>query len=268
MRSIAELARLDGRTALITGGGGHIGSTMADALAECGAQVAILDSAEKRADQIAKRIAERHGVPTTALRVDLRDEVAVRSVPGRVRADFDGLDVIVHCAALVGTSELEGWAVPLADQSLDTWRSAIEVNLTAPFLLDQICAPLLRSSGHGSIIHIGSIYGVCGPDMKLYGDDSTLGNPAAYAASKGGLVQLTRWMATTLAPDVRVNTISLGGVFRGHADDFRVRYEERTPLARMATEEDLKGAAVYLASDLSSYVTGHNLMIDGGWTAW
>ena len=259
---------MNSRVALITGGAGHIGSAMADALAECGARIALLDQASERARRCAAEITKRHGVETAVLDVDLADEVSVRSVPKRVLEEFGRLDVLVHCAALVGTSELSGWAVPLADQSLDTWRLALEVNLTAPFLLDQICAPALASTGHGSIIHVGSIYGVCGPDMRLYGDDTSLGNPAAYAASKGGLVQMTRWMSTTLAPEVRVNTISLGGVFRDHDDEFRTRYEERTPMKRMATEEDLKGAAVYLASDLSSYVTGHNLMVDGGWTTW
>ena len=95
-----------------------------------------------------------------------------------------------------------------------------------------------------------------------------LGNPAAYGASKGGLLQLTKWLATTLAPDIRVNAISLGGVFRNHKEPFLSRYESRTPLKRMAKEEDVKGAAVYLASDLSGYVTGQNLVVDGGWTVW
>ena len=95
-----------------------------------------------------------------------------------------------------------------------------------------------------------------------------MGNPSAYAASKGGLVQLTRWLATVLAPKVRVNSISPGGVFRDQPDEFCQRYIERTPMRRMATEEDLKGAIAYLATDLSSYVTGHNLIVDGGWTTW
>ena len=106
-----------------------------------------------------------------------------------------------------------------------------------------------------------------GPDWGLY-DDTAMGNPAAYAASKGGLLSLTRWLATTLAPRVRVNSVTPGGVFRDTAEPFLSRYVARTPLARMATEEDVIGAVAYLASDLSAYVTGHNLVVDGGWTAW
>ena len=106
-----------------------------------------------------------------------------------------------------------------------------------------------------------------GPDMRLY-ENTPVGNPAAYAASKGGLLQLTRWLATVLAPDVRVNAITPGGVWRDQPTEFYERYVGSTPLRRMATEEDLKGAVAYLASDLSAYVTGHNLVVDGGWTAW
>ena len=103
--------------------------------------------------------------------------------------------------------------------------------------------------------------------MALY-DGTDLGNPAAYAASKGGLLQLTRWMATVLAPSVRVNAITPGGIWRQQPDRFVRRYEASTPLGRMANEEDFKGAVAYLASDLSGYVTGHNLVVDGGWTIW
>jgi NAD(P)-dependent dehydrogenase (short-subunit alcohol dehydrogenase family) len=106
-----------------------------------------------------------------------------------------------------------------------------------------------------------------GPDLSLYGD-TNLGNPAAYAASKGGLLQLTRWLATVIAPAVRVNCLTVGGVWRNQPEDFHQRYLAKTPLRRMATEEDLKGAVAYLASDLSLYVTGQNLIVDGGWTAW
>jgi len=117
------------------------------------------------------------------------------------------------------------------------------------------------------MINISSIYGISGPDQRIYGGTS-LGNPAAYAASKGGLLQLTRWLATTLAPDVRVNAITLGGVERDQPAKFQEAYIQKTPLRRMAIEEDVKGAVAYLASDMSAYVTGHNLVVDGGWTTW
>ncbi|MBN1551042.1 SDR family oxidoreductase, partial [bacterium] len=125
----------------------------------------------------------------------------------------------------------------------------------------------LARSQHGSIINIGSIYGIAGPDMQLY-EGTSMGNPAAYAASKGGLVQLTRWLSTVLAPNIRANAITLGGVARRQPEPFCSRYIEKTPLRRMATEEDVKGAAVFLASDMSAYVTGQNIIVDGGFTVW
>jgi NAD(P)-dependent dehydrogenase (short-subunit alcohol dehydrogenase family) len=183
-----------------------------------------------------------------------------------VEQRFGRLDVLVHSAALVGTSALEGWAVPFEEQSVATFRKALEVNCTSVFAMTQACAPLLTASGHGSVIALGSIYGIVGPVMGLY-EGTVLGNPAGYAVSKGGLLQFMRWLAAALAPSVRANTITLGGVFRGHIDPFLSRYVARTPLGRMATEADAQGAALYLASDASSYVTGQNLVVDGGWTA-
>ena len=124
-------------------------------------------------------------------------------------------------------------------------------------------APRLRISGNGSIINIGSIYGVVAPDYSLYAG-TNMGNPAAYAASKGGLIQLTKWLSTTLAKEIRVNSISPGGIFRDQPKEFVSKYEIKTPLGRMATEEDFKGIIAYLSSDLSAYVTGQTLHVCGG----
>ncbi len=258
---------LRGRVALITGGAGHIGRAMADALAELGAGIAVLDINEAAATETAAQIRAEYGVPTLAVGVDLTDDIAVRDTTDTVLRHLGRLDILVNTAALVGTSTLKGWGVPFDQQTAETWRLAMDVNLTAPFVLTQAARTALAASGHGTVINIGSIYGMVAPDMSLYAG-TALGNPAAYAASKGGLLQLTRWLTTVLAPDIRVNAITIGGVWRNQAPGFTERYVSRTPLGRMATEEDLKGAIAYLASDLSAYVTGHNLVIDGGWTAW
>ncbi len=262
MKSIQQLMNLKGRTALITGGAGHLGYAIAEALAEAGASIVLLDL-EPKANVKAAALARKYRVKATALAVDLTDDTAVRQVP----KSLNRLDILIHSAALVGTSPLKGWAVPFKEQSAATWRKAMDVNLTPAFTLTQACYPLLARGKNGSIINIASIYGVLGPDMGLYAGTG-MGNPAAYAASKGGLVQLTRWMATSLAPLVRVNSISIGGVFRKQKEPFLSRYVNRTPLKRMATEEDIKGATLFLASDLSRYVTGHNLMVDGGFSVW
>src|SRR5207244_7160576 len=138
--------------------------------------------------------------------------------------------------------------VPFAEQSIGTFRRALEVNLTSAFALTQVCAPLLAASGEGSVVNVLSIYALVGPDMRLY-EGTAMGNPAAYAASKGGLLQLTRWLATVLAPGVRVNAVTPGGVSRNQPERFTPRYVARTPLKRMATDEDLQRAVASLASD-------------------
>lgn len=267
MELLKNLMTLKDRVALITGAAGHLGSVMGEALAEMGANIVLIDCNQQMCQQKGKKIEKEYGVKTLSLIVDLTDEDAIRGVSKQVEQQFGRLDILVHCAALAGTADLNGWAVPFEQQTTDSWRKAMDVNLTSVFVLTQVCCELLRRSKHGSVINISSIYGMVGPDMQLY-KDTDLGNPAAYAVSKGGLIQFTKWLASNLSPEVRVNTITLGGVFRKHEEPFLSRYIERTLLKRMATEEDIKGAVAYLASDLSRYVTGHNLVVDGGWTAW
>lgn len=266
MRSVPELFDLTGRAALVTGGAGHLGRAIGAALAECGAQVALLDRVDP--NPAATALPDVEGGDHAALPLDLAVEDQVRVAPDAVADALGRLDIIVHCAAFVGTDARSGWTTPVEQQSLETWREALEVNLTAPFALTQAAIPHLRASGHGSVINIGSIYGVLGPDWSVYDPADVPGTPAAYGASKGGLLQMTRWLATSLAPNIRINSLVPGGVERNTPERFKEAYEKRTPMARMATEEDMKGAAAFLASDASRYVTGQCLMIDGGWSAW
>jgi NAD(P)-dependent dehydrogenase (short-subunit alcohol dehydrogenase family) len=263
MKTVRQLMDLSGRVAIVTGGAGHIGRAMCQALAELGANVAVVDINADAARDAAAALGDQ----AAAFALDLSDEAAVKALPAQVQQRWGRIDVLVNNAAFVGTSGLTGWVVPFEQQSVDTWRKAVEVNLTAAFALTQACAPALAEHGRGSVVNVASIYGVLGPDMSLY-EGTAMGNPAAYAASKGGLIQLTRWLATVLGPSIRVNCLSPGGVERGQPEAFRERYVARTPLGRMATEEDFKGTLAWLASDLSAYVTGQNIMVDGGWTAW
>lgn len=267
MKTLSQLMDLRGRVALVTGGAGHIGRDLCEALAEVGGAVAVLDLEKQSCDRVAEHVQRRYGVDACPLPADLTDEDRLPSICGEVVKRLGRLDILVHCAAFVGTSNLTGWNAPFLDQSAEAWKQALHLNLTVPFLLTQSCAPTLSQSGHGSVINVASIYGVVGPDPSLY-EGTQMNNPAAYAASKGGLVQLTRWLATVMAPSVRVNAIVPGGIERGQPESFRQGYAQRTPLRRLGTEEDVKGAVAYLASDLSAYVTGHNLVVDGGWTIW
>jgi NAD(P)-dependent dehydrogenase (short-subunit alcohol dehydrogenase family) len=252
---------------LITGGAGHIGAAIAEALAEAGATIALTDRQLPELERSAEHIHGATGAMAATFEVELADEASVRALPARVAAQCGGLDVLVNCAAFVGATTLDGWAVPFEQQQSAAWRTAFEVNVTAAFELVQEALPFLKRSGKGSVINVSSLYGLVGPDWRLY-EGTSMGNPAAYGASKGALTQLTNWLATTLAPHVRVNAMSPGGVWRNQPAEFVERYALRTPLARMATEEDFKGAALFLASDMSSYITGQNIVVDGGWCAW
>ena len=267
MKSVKELMSLAGRTVAITGGVGHIGRAMADAVAELGASVAVIDLNLDTCTDTAMQLVEKYDIESDGFSVDLANEVAVRELPEQIAEQMGGLDILINCAAFVGTSGLEGWVVPFEEQSVNTWRKAMEVNLTSVFTLTQAATPLLKASGHGSIINVSSIYGIYGPDLRLY-EGTEMGSPAAYAASKGGLLQFTRWCSTVLAPEIRVNAITPGGVSRNQDERFVERYVDKTPLKRMAMEEDFKGAVCYLASDLSAYVTGQNIIVDGGFGIW
>lgn len=267
MRSLKELMDLAGCKALLTGGTGYIGLAVGEALIELGANIAILDLDVVACKERAELLARHRKNGAIPLQCDLRDERSTRKAVNAVIKEMGGLDIVIHCAAYVGTTQVPGWVVPFKEQTVEAWDAAMRVNLTSAFVIVQEAKEALAASGRGSVILFGSTYGLVGPDHRLY-EGTSMGNPAGYAASKGGLLQLTRYLATTLAPRIRVNAICPGGVWRNQPDVFHQRYMFRTPLGRMAAEEDLKGAVAYLASDLSAYVTGHNLIVDGGWTAW
>lgn len=267
MPTLHELMQLRGRRVAVTGACGALGQVICETLAELGADVLLIDRPAAAHEELRSRLRALGSGDAVFIPCDLESSDDRLRVCAALTGQGQPLHGLINNAAFVGTSDLGGWGVPFEDQSVDTWRRALEVNLTAAFELCQRLSPALRKSPGSSIVNIGSIYGVAGPDWRLY-SGTAMGNPAAYAASKGGLLQLTRWLATTLAPHVRVNAISPGGIARGQADAFVAQYEARTPLGRMATEEDFKGAVAYLATDLSRYVTGQNLMVDGGWTAW
>jgi NAD(P)-dependent dehydrogenase (short-subunit alcohol dehydrogenase family) len=258
---------MHGHRVLITGATGYLGQVMAETLAEVGADLILVDRPGSNFIELENRLINTWHVKAISLACDLENENERHSMVASVKSDKLGLSCLINNAAFVGSSNLQGWVVPFEKQTLETWRRAFEVNLTAAFHLSQSFDPELRASTNGNIINIASIYGEYGPDWGLY-EGTTMGNPAAYSASKGGLLQLTRWLATTMAPYVRVNAISPGGVFRGQPKQFIDRYMARTPLARMATEDDFRGAVAYLATGLSRYVTGQNLYVDGGWGAW
>jgi NAD(P)-dependent dehydrogenase (short-subunit alcohol dehydrogenase family) len=262
-----ELSNLRGRSALITGAAGHLGKVFADTLAELGADLILVDQQVSNLEEFSDLLSQRWDVKVFTKNCDLELSDERDELISWVKEIAEPLHILVNNAAFAGTSNLPGWSVPFEEQSVETWRRALEVNLTAIFHLCQGLTPLLKSEAGSSVVNIASIYGVNGPDWSLY-EETAMGNPAAYGASKGGLIQLTRWLATTIAPEIRVNSISPGGIFRNQPELFVNRYVEKTPLGRMASEDDLRGVLAFLASDMSRYVTGQNLIVDGGWGIW
>lgn len=265
--TIKQLMNLKGRHALITGATGGLGRIMADTLAELGADLVLVDRPGADFQNLVETLRQRWGTIIQHRHCDLEQQSQRAELINWLKSSGEGLNILINNAAFVGTSELQGWTVPFEEQTVETWRRALEVNLTAVFDLCQGLTPLLKVAEGASIINVASIYGQYGPDWSLY-EGTTMSNPAAYGVSKGGLIQFTHWLATTISPRVRVNAISPGGVFRNQPEEFVRRYKTRTPLGRMATEDDFRGAVAYLASDLSRYVTGQNLAVDGGWGVW
>ena len=253
------------KTVLVTGAAGFIGRTFCRDVAENGGRCIIVDKQTGALKGLLKNLPVVDGGTHLAISTDLGDRKARHQMIDQVLNNFETLDILVNNAAFTGDSNLRGWVEKFENQSIEAWSAALEVNLTSCFELSQKLKPLLIKGTNPSILNVGSIYGIIGPTFSFY-DETKMGNPAAYAASKGGLVQLTKWLASGLSPEIRVNSVSPGGIFRNQPEKFVERYNKRTPLGRMATEQEVSNAILFLVSDMASYITGHNLVVDGGLT--
>jgi gluconate 5-dehydrogenase len=273
---VQELYDLKGKTAVITGGGSGLGFQSAMALAESGANVVVVSRRLRLCQQAAGRIKMRCHVQTLALRCDVSQEEQVETMVKKVLEKFKKIDILVNNSAFNRDTLIDR-----AEKK--DWDDLIATNLTGVFLCSRAVSPMMIKQKKGKIINIGSIYGVVGGVPHLYEglDVFKAGCSAAYGASKGGVINLTRTMACYLAQwGINVNCVSPGcflvspetsaviGPAPFRALTFRKRYEKRCPLGRMGRPEEIKGIIVFLSSDASQYMTGQNLMLDGGWTAW
>lgn len=255
---------LAGQVAIITGGAGVLGLVFAHALAEHGAHIILADLGADRCHAAADRIAGDHGVSALGIVADVSQPEDVARLAGRAEAEFGRIDILVNNAA----AQPPGFTSAFEDYPLQVWNEVMAVNVTGMFLCAQAVGKVMLTQKRGSIINISSIYGVVAPDQRIY-QGAGFSTPAVYSVSKAGVLGLTRYLAAYWADQgIRVNAITPGGVFREQPEDFLSLYSARAPLGRMAREEELAGAVVYLASGAASYVTGHNLVVDGGWTVW
>lgn len=262
-----NIFHLDQKVVLVTGGLGHLGRRIGIALGRRGAHVVLTDCFPPTTAQDALSDLVNQSISCEYIYSDLSLPESRNQLISNFLEEHRSLDILVNNASMVGTSGAEGFNTAFSLQSDEAFLNCLMINLLAPFALARSLSPLLLQSGKGSIINISSIYGLVGPVPKIY-DGLEMHQPAAYSASKGGLIQLTRYLATTLAPKIRVNAIAPGGIFREQDPIFVERYSERVPLGRMAKEGDLDGAIVWLASEASAYVTGQVIAVDGGWTSW
>jgi len=271
-KTYREFFSLKGKTAVITGGVGILGQHFVAGLAEFGAAVAIVDVREKEAKELARKISEKYRVKSIGLGCDVTNAKLVKKMADRVVETFGRIDIL-HNNAAGKSDNLKDFFAPLEKYSLSEWKKIMAVNLDGMFLVAQAVGTQMARQHSGSIIQTASIYGIMGVDHRIYEGSFYLGGkintPAVYSASKGGVVALTRYLATYWAKDgIRVNTLTPGGVQSGQNARFVKNYSKRIPMGRMARAEELVGALVYLASDASSYTTGHNLVVDGGLNAW
>jgi NAD(P)-dependent dehydrogenase (short-subunit alcohol dehydrogenase family) len=269
---------LTGRVALITGGAGLLGREHADAIAEAGGHPVLLDLEGSAPAAVARQIEARHGRKALGLVADVTRPAQVRSAVDRALAELGRIDILINNASLTvkgGAERVPGYFDPFEEYGLEPWQRALEVGLTGAFLASQAAGRVMAERGGGVILNIASTLGVVGPDQRIYegGSDPYSGRrfntPISYSAIKAGLIGMTRYLATYwAAKHVRVNALSPGGVFDGHDEAFVERYSFRVPLGRMADRSEYRGAVLFLVSDASSYMTGANLVVDGGWTCW
>ncbi len=262
---INKIFSLKNKISLVTGSSSPLGNVICNTLAEAGSDIILLDKDVKKKEfqilfnSIKKRYREQN---FTSLSCDLSNSKERLKLSKKLKR-IKKIDIFVNNAAFTD-NKVKGYNAKFKDQNLLQWKHSFEVNLTAIFDLTKILLPKIKKSKSASIINIASIYGVFGPDWSIY-KGTNMNNPAAYASAKAGLIQFTKWLSKTLGPNIRANAISPGGIFRNQPKKFVKAYTKKTALNRMAKESDFVGIIALLSSDASSYITGQNIIVDGGW---
>tara|TARA_B100000029_G_scaffold297437_1_gene290642 strand:+ start:744 stop:1541 length:798 start_codon:yes stop_codon:yes gene_type:complete len=264
--NIDKLFDLSDKVIIITGAAGMLGTQYAYGLSQAGANVVLADIDLKKCQSTEKEIKTKFHTDPMSLKLDLTKPKSISSMTSSVIKKFSKIDVLVNNAAYQGNPKIRSQG--FENLKLNDWNQAIDVNLTGVFLCCQNIGKKMLKQKSGNIINIASTYGLVGPDQRIYGR-SGQNSAAFYAATKSAIINLTRYLAAHWQKTgIRVNTLSPGGVKNNQDYTFQKKYSEKTMLGRMAKKDEYVGPLLYLASDASSYMTGSNLIVDGGWTAW
>ena len=261
-----KLFDLSDKVIIITGAAGNLGSQYAEGLSQAGANVVLGDLDYTKCKQLSTKLKKKYDVDPLPLKLDLTKKISISNLVTKTIKKYSKIDVLINNAAYQGNSKIR--KTSFEELSLLDWNEAISVNLTGIFLACQQIGKIMKKQGFGNIINISSTYGLVAPDQRIYG---TSGQNAAavYSATKAAVVNLSRYLASYWnRTGIRVNTLSPGGVERKQDAYFIKLYSEKTMLGRMAKNNEYVGAIIFLSSDASSYMTGSNLIVDGGWTAW
>jgi len=270
-----RLFRLDGRVAVITGGAGMLGIRHAEAIAEMGGVPVLWDRSPERLRDAAARLAPVCRTAPAVQELDITDAEAVDRGVKQVVKDHGRIDILINNASMTveSSSQVAGYFNAFEEYPVALWEEALRVSLTGSFLCSQAVGRQMKVQGRGVMLNIASDVGIISPDHRIYRPDgdypgTRFNTPASYAVAKAGLISLTRYLATYWAPAIRVNALSPAGVYNNHEEQFVKRLTQLIPMGRMASKDEYMGAVVFLVSDASAFMTGFNVVMDGGRTCW
>ena len=264
--NVKNLFKISGKVIIVTGGVGLLGQQYVEGLSQMGANVVIADKDFRKCQILAKKIKIKYKTNPLPIETDISNKISIKNMVNQIIKKYSKIDVLINNAAYQGNDKLR--SMKFENLSQESWDDALSVNLTGIFLCCQEVGKVMKKQKNGNIINVASTYGIVAPDQRIYGN-SKQNSAVFYAATKSAILNLTRYLASYWSnTGIRVNTISPGGVFKNQDKTFVRKYSEKTMLGRMAKKDEYVGAILFLASDASSYMTGSNLIIDGGWTAW
>ena len=267
--NVKKLFDISGKVIILTGAAGFLGTQHAEGLSQAGAYVILADTNFKRCKELELKFKKKYNVSPLAIKLDVTSKKSIKDMISNTLKKYSKIDVLINNAAFQGTVGKQR-VIDLTEMPLSIWNKGINVNLTGVFLVSQLVGKVFLKQKNGVVVNISSTYGMVAADQRIYGK-SGQNSMAFYAATKSALLNLTRYFASYWnRTGIRVNSLSPGGVERVEVQgkSFIKNYSYKTMLGRMARKDEYTGALIFLCSDSSSYMTGSNLVIDGGWTAW